>query len=288
MLVAPYERQRLLDQIQASLSTATGWRIVVLPVEAVIPELEHPPEALKLPVKAEALQTREELYAEVETGARADVNFFLLTCLSTIVAAIGLIESNVTIVIGAMVIAPLLGPNLASILGTALGDRKLILRAAETNVLGIACALAVAVAIGLVVPFDPHGAELLGSTKIGADRILLALASGASAALSLTTGLSGALVGVMVAVALLPPAVALGLMLATGQLAAAVGAALLLATNVVCVNLAGQAVFLAQGIKPRTWLEKRSAQQSMRVSLTVWMLSLVVLSAIIYVWGKTL
>ena len=64
----------------------------------------------------------------------------------------------------------------------------------------------------------------------------LALASGA-AALSLTTGLSSVLVSVMVAVALLPPAVTLGLMLGYGDFNLALGAGLLLAINLVCVNM---------------------------------------------------
>jgi uncharacterized membrane protein len=42
------------------------------------------------------------------------------------VVAIGLLKDNVAVVIGAMVIAPLLGPNLAMALGTALGDTDLM------------------------------------------------------------------------------------------------------------------------------------------------------------------
>jgi len=64
--------------------------------------------------------------------------------------------------------------------------------------------------------------------------ILLVLASGAAAALSLTTGLSGVPVGVMVAVALLPPAAVLGILLGNGNPALAMSAGLLLAVNIVC------------------------------------------------------
>jgi len=85
-----------------------------------------------------------------------------------------------------------------------------------------------------------------------------------------------------VAVALLPPAAAAGLMLGAQQWPLALGAALLLAVNVVCVNLAGQLVFLARGIKPRTWLERVSARQSVRVSVMVWVVSLALLSAVMY------
>jgi len=66
----------------------------------------------------------------------------------------------------------------------------------------------------------------------------------AAAALSLTTGLSSVLVGVMVAVALLPPAATLGIMLGQGNMSLAIGAGLLLAVNIVSVNLASKIVFL--------------------------------------------
>ena len=47
--------------------------------------------------------------------------------------------------------------------------------------------------------------ELLGRTQVGLDSAALALASGGAAVLSLTSGIPSVLVGVMVAVALLPP-----------------------------------------------------------------------------------
>jgi len=94
--------------------------------------------------------------------------------------------------------------------------------------------------------------ELLARTSVGLDGVLLALASGLAAALSLTTGLSSVLVGVMVAVALLPPTATAGIMLGAGNFELATGALLLLAVNVVCVNIAAKLVFLFRGVRPRT------------------------------------
>jgi uncharacterized membrane protein len=110
----------------------------------------------------------------------------------------------------------------------------------------------------------------------------LALASGAAAALSLTTGLSSVMVGVMVAVALLPPAVTLGLMLGHGDIDLAAGAGLLLAINVVCINLASKVVFFVKGIRPRTWWEKERAQRAMIMYVLAWLLTLILLVLLIY------
>lgn len=278
VLAGPQDRQTLLDDIQSHLGAGSDWRMVVLPVEAVVPQPEQPPEAEELLAKAAALQTREELYSDIETGARLDANYLLLVALSTVVAAIGMTEDNVAVVIGAMVIAPLLGPNLALILATALGDRDLIRRAVGTGAVGVFFAVFVALAIGLIVPLDLKAGEVIARTDLTLSGVALALASGAAAALSITTGLSSALVGVMVAVALLPPAATIGLMLAAGEPRLALGAVLLLGANVVCVNLSGQLVFLLHKVHPRTWIEKRSARQSVRVSLAIWTLCLVALA----------
>jgi uncharacterized membrane protein len=81
----------------------------------------------------------------------------------------------------------------------------------------------------------------------------------------------------MVAVALLPPAATLGMMLGSGQYSHAAGAALLLAVNVVCINLSAKLMFWYRGVKPRTWLEKSKARQSLAISALFWLTSLALL-----------
>ena len=111
---------------------------------------------------------------------------------------------------------------------------------------------------------------------------MLALVPGAAEALSVTTGLSGVLVGVMVAVALLPPAVTLGLMLGHGKTNLAINAGLLLVINGVCTNLSSKVVFFIKGIRPRTWYEKEKAQRAMTTYVVVWFVTLVVLVLLTY------
>ena len=123
----------------------------------------------------------------------------------------------------------------------------------------------------------------MARTDVGLDSVVLALASGAAAVISLTTGLASVLVGVMVAVALLPPTATLGIMLGSGQTKLAVGAALLLAVNIVCVNLAAKIVFWVRGVKPRSWLEKQKANQSMVTYMVIWVLSLTFLLVVIFI-----
>lgn len=274
LLVRAEKQQVVLDAIQQALAAGQDWRIVMHPVDAVLPREEQKEDKKGGEKKYSGTRSREELYHEIEVSARANANFFWLVIFSTVVATIGLIEDNVAVVIGAMVIAPLLGPNIALAFGAALGDKALIFRSLLTNISGMLIALILAYSIGLIWQADMTSQELILRTDVGVASIVLALVSGAAGVLSLTSGVSSTLVGVMVAVALLPPTATVGLMLSSGNYKHALGAALLLAVNIVCVNLAANLVLLFKGVKPRTWLEKQKAKQSMIIYIVFWIVSL--------------
>ncbi len=280
LLVRPENQQAVLDALQQALTAVPGWRIIIQPVEGVLPRIEE----IKSEKKFSGSRTREELYHEVEAGARLDSNFILLVIFSTIVAAIGLIEDNVAVVIGAMVIAPLLGPNIAFAFGASLGDKVLIAKSLKTNFIGLSLALLLSYITGLIWPNDMTSHELITRTDVTVPAMVLALVAGAAGVLSMTTGISSTLVGVMVAVALLPPTATLGLMLANGNFKFALGSALLLAVNVVSVNLAAKIVLLFKGVKPRNWLEKQKARQSMFLYIIFWVISLSILAGSMHIY----
>ncbi len=282
LLVQNHKIQKTLDKLQKVLETQSNERIVVLPVEVSYPKLsdeERRNENL-------AIASRETLYSDVEKNSHLDTGYILLVMLSTIVAAVGLIKDNVAVIIGAMVIAPLLGPNLALGLGAALGDVALMLKSTFTTLIGISISILMSIVIGFTLSGETISAELIARTDVGLDSIALALASGAAAALSITTGLSSVLVGVMVAVALLPPAATIGIMLGYGNYNLAIGASLLLAINIVCVNLACNVVFFTKGISPRSWWQKEKAKKSIKTYVLVWIVTLLILILIMYARKK--
>ena len=287
LIVGDEQRQDILDALQGALANSGKAKIVVSAVEAVLPREETNGDKNSGMMKSGST-TREELYSNIEKSARLNSSFLILVVLSTIVVAIGLLEDNVAVVIGAMVIAPLLGPNIALALATALGDTDLTLKSLKTGAIGFVMALGLSILIGKLWHLNFDSRELLARTDVGLDSIALALASGAAAVLSLSTGLPSVLVGVMVAVALLPPTATMGLMLGAGKYDLALGAALLLAVNVVSVNLSAKLTFLARGIKPRTGLEKQKARQSMTTYIVFWVVTLAILIVAIYLRHRTL
>ena len=182
MLVAADRSQPIVDALQSVLGSSENARILIMPVDATLPRPEEERESGRK--TSSRSTTREELYDQIEKGARLDINYLLLVFLSTIVAAIGLIEDNVAVVVGAMVIAPLLGPNIALAFATSLGDGALFWRSLKTNVSGLALALLIALVIGLIWPVNLDNQELMARTDVGMDNVALALASGAAAVLS--------------------------------------------------------------------------------------------------------
>lgn len=285
ILTVARDRQKLIDDISRLYSGCNDWRLSILSVDATVPQVQEDKENGEKDQAKALAATREELYSSVSSNAAVDRNFLILVLLSTIVAGIGLVNDDTAVVIGAMVIAPLLGPNLAFSLGATLGDWKLMVRAFKANVVGIGTAVALSAVAGALLTFSLDSGELQARTDPSYGNLLLALASGAAAAMSLTTGVASALVGVMVAVALLPPAVATGLLAGAGHYYGAAGALVLLAANVICVNLAAQMVFLARGMRPHTWLQRENANQSAALSIVVWLVLLA--GVVVLLWLRT-
>ncbi len=272
--------QSLIDNIQTALETCDDFRITVLPVEATAPNIE---EATDQKAQKQIQATREEIYSDVSTGARLDRDFVIMVVLSTIVAAIGLNSDGIAAVIGAMVIAPLLGPVLGFSMGAALGDFKLLKRASVTLASGIGIALLCAWLLSFVLQIDLQSRELMSRAEVRLDGLALAMAAGGAAALSLTRGQASALVGVMVAAALLPPGAALGLFVGTGHWTLAMRAGLLLALNVVALVLAALIVFRLRRIRPRAWIDQKNAQRAVWINAVLSILLLTIATALI-IW----
>ena len=226
--------------------------------------------------------TREELYESVVKGVDLNLNFILMVIFSTIVVTIGLSEDNVAVIVGAMVIAPLLGPNIALSFAASIGNKNLILKSLYSIIIGILISITFGYIISTFSDLNYQSDEILSRTKIGMGDIVLALASGAAAALSMTTGISAALVGVMVSVALLPPAASFSILIANGEYSLGFGSLMLLVINTICVQLAGNIVFISQGIKARTIEERDTAKGSLKYFILFWLVSISILTLILY------
>jgi uncharacterized hydrophobic protein (TIGR00341 family) len=295
ILLDAERNEAVLDLLEKRYTGEAGNRVVVLPVEATLPraEPEPEPEPETTPEQAPSEEKppgrigREELYEDIKDAAQYSRVYLAMVVLSTIVAAIGLYYSSVAIIIGAMVIAPLLGPNMAMALATTLGDLPLLWRAFRTSLAGIGTVMVLSAILGVLLQVNPASPEVASRNAVALGDIAVALASGAAGALAFTTGVSATLIGVMVAVALLPPLVTFGLLLGSGHMSLATGALSLFLMNLICINLAGVTTFLVQGIRPATWWEKDRAVKATRNAIVLWAVLLAALIGLILLLRKT-
>jgi uncharacterized hydrophobic protein (TIGR00341 family) len=270
------ETEAFLDWVDDAVTPT--YRVVLQSVEATLPaptvdedeEAEEPEDEEAENDVSVGRIGRAELYEYARNATDLSGSFVALVALSTIVAAGGMLRDQTAVVIGAMMIAPLIGPSLTLALGTTLGDLPLLGRALRANLTGVGLAFAGALGMGWVLPVDPATGELAARTVIGVADVALAGAAGAAGVLAVTRDQTTGLVGVMVSVALLPPLVAVGLLLGGGHPGAALQASLLTVTNVVALNLAAVCTFLVLGVRPRDWHEVEQARTSVRVALALW------------------
>jgi uncharacterized hydrophobic protein (TIGR00341 family) len=305
VLVASSKAESVIRALEERFGRTEGFRIVLMGVEATIPRFREEDEVAQGDDEAETGEKAsaetsgdeaeddedvppvniEELYADVTSGVEFSATYAAMVSLSAIVAAVGLVRDDVTIVIAAMIIAPLLGPNIALSLAATLGDLDLAKRSIWVNALGFAVAFVISLVFGWVVPFDPSADQIANRTQFGILEIILAGGAGAAGALSFTTGRAGQVVGVMVAVALVPPAVSFGMLLGGGFTFRAIGALYLLAVNLITVNLAGVLTFWVQRIRPRVAWEAGRARRSLWIAVATWTVLLTAL-ALLLVFGE--
>lgn len=273
---------KAMDRLYDGLADRGGLLVLVHSLEGVLPRpLASPKEEARPGARSAAAVSREEVYANIADTAQLGVPYLALVALASVVAAIGLSRDNTAAVIGAMVVAPLLGPNMALALGMVLGDGPLVRRALRTNAAGLALALAAATTLGLLLDAEPTTPELASRTRVAVWDLLLALAAGCAGALSYTTGVPTYLTGVMVAVALLPPTVASGILLAQGELAGSLAAILLASGNVTALTLAAMLTFLWRGLRPRNWWQEERARRSARLGVAIFVVLFIALVGLV-------
>jgi len=288
-LVDESKTESIVDALSKRFGHEPNFSLAIYEVAGLLPRRDEPEEQPETTEQSRGngkglgrRVSRDELLDDLAPGSRIGGVYLAQVVISCLVAAVGMIRDNVAMVIAAMVIAPLLLPNMSMALATTLGDLRMARRSAITALVGLLAGLALSVLIGFSIPFDPTVREIASRGEVRFSDLLVAIAAGAAGALAVTTGVSANLIGVMVAVALVPPLVAVGLLLGIGDIEAATAAGVLLATNVACVNLAAVVVFLVQGIRPSTWWEQAGARRATIIAVIMWIVLLLILAALIW------
>ncbi|WP_247730209.1 TIGR00341 family protein [Halovivax limisalsi] len=203
--------------------------------------------------------SRSELRSKARSQLLPSVIFAAMTAISGIVATAGVLLNSVAVLVGSMVIAPLLGPAMASSVATVLDERRLFGRGVELQLLGIGVATASALSFATlartstVVSAAVNLEASLGLGSHGLPPSLLvtvALCSGIAGGLGMaTTGIAD-LIGVMIAAAIMPPIGVVGVSVAWGEPTIALGSFVVVAVNLVAINVGAIVALWIVGYHP--------------------------------------
>lgn len=228
---------------------------------------------------AVAVEQAQTLVREsIRANASLTSAYITMNALATVVASYGLLSNSAAVVIGAMIIAMLLGPITGIALALVDGDNSLLRKSMIAEAVGVALVLGVALAIGYIHRDIPLTSEVLARTKPNILDLMIALAGGAAGAYAtVSPRLSVGLVGVAIATALVPPLATCSICLARGDLKLAFGGFLLFFANLVAIQFASSVVMWLHGFHlltartadRRTYIGRISASVVLLVTLGV-------------------
>ena len=191
-----------------------------------------------------------EVRVKIEANALPSRMYFIMNILSAIIASYGLVTNSAAVVIGAMLVAMMLGPITGVALAIIDHRMPLLRKSLITVLLGITLVLIVGFIVGWLHKDQPLTAEILSRTQPTSMDLMIALAGGTAGAYAMVSPhLSVAVVGVAVATALVPPLAASGILLANGEMQLGFGALLLAVTNIIAIQFTNALVLWVLGFR---------------------------------------
>lgn len=188
-------------------------------------------------------------------------SFFLMLLLSVIIVTLGILKNNVPIVIGGMLVSPLLSPILAISLGITMANHELIMRSFKVLLKSIIYSIILALILTVFFIGKDINSEILSRANPSLVFFGVAMASGLAASFAVTRKeLSERMVGVAVAIALLPPIAVIGIGIGFFNWEIVAGAAELFLINLFGILLSSLIVFSLFGFYP----QKKKVQEELK------------------------
>ncbi|XP_065567624.1 uncharacterized protein LOC136031780 [Artemia franciscana] len=165
----------------------------------------------------------QQVVKEAEILGQMDFDYFALLVCAIIIAATGLVEDNLVVLVASILVSPIMGPITAATIGFSIGNKHLYRMAVLNEVLSLALCLAVSFIFGIIY-FSIEGwnngilitneMKLRGVAHSLAFSVLVGVPSGVGVGLSVLGKHIGPLVGVIISASLLPPVANAGILFA--------------------------------------------------------------------------
>ncbi|GAB4256720.1 MAG: hypothetical protein Kow0065_05640 [Methylomicrobium sp.] len=189
-----------------------------------------------------------DLFLMLRDNTRLSKPYINLMILSSILATFGLFLNSSPVVVGAMVLAPLMGPIVSLSMGILRNDTKLFRDGMTVFAIGVALGLIVSIVTAFLIPYEQLTTEIRARAQPSLLDLGVAIISGSAAAYThAKAALFRTLPGVAIAVALVPPLCSMGIGIAWADWDIISGTGLLFLTNFAGIALAGAVTFLVLG-----------------------------------------
>jgi uncharacterized hydrophobic protein (TIGR00271 family) len=259
---------RAAAEAKGSAATKERFRTTALPQGEARTELLRAPLPLLLHASTEDFAA---LYQVLRANAEPTRSFAMLMVLSTLLAALGLYADSAPVIIGAMILAPLMGPIVSLAMGLARQDQRLVPQALRTLALGLLLAVGCATSLSVVVPLETITDEIASRLRPNLLDLGVAVISGVAGAYAhAREEVARSLAGVAIAVALVPPLAVVGIGIGWWSWPTASGAGLLFLTNLVGILLAAGLTFLLLGFAPFRRARRGLAVAAVSVLVVGW------------------
>jgi len=242
---------RVLEVLN-EIGVGTEFGIIdILKLDVTIPELKE--EERDVSDEITSRISVEEIESTLKEGMELNLDYYIFIIISALIAGAGLILNSTAIIIGAMIISPLMGP----ILGVSYGmiSKNYIL--VKKGILGQLLGILIAIGIGIVLaslafliydsPSVTH--EMMNRNFPTVFDLIVSIGAGLAVGFAITGRIQSSLVGIAIAVSLMPPAVNIGVTLIFGNALLSFGSFILLMSNILAINLTALLIFKIKKIK---------------------------------------
>jgi uncharacterized hydrophobic protein (TIGR00271 family) len=187
----------------------------------------------------------------------------VLLLLSTVIATYGVLGDSTATVIGAMIIAPLMVPILATAAALVMGDLNRACKSCLIVVAGVIGVIMVAFISGTIHPSVisfTNNSQITDRVSPSLIDLIVALASGIAGAFAVSRDdVADSLPGVAISISLVPPLAVTGISLSQGEFLEASGSFLLFLTNFLSILLAGGLTLMVLGLSVASTLNMKTS-----------------------------
>lgn len=222
-------------------------------------------------------------------GAEVTPGYFYMVVAATVMATAGLLLDSAAAVIGAMCVAPFMAPSRAVCIGVLFRNWPVFLGGFAKQLVGLlVIGVSVAAVITVILDRNVSGIAItheiliraMPTTRDVVLSTLIALSAGAAASLALVAQphivetpwgqIIDAIIGVEIAISLVPPAAVIGIGLALGTPEHSLNALYLLLLNVLALDFIGSgAILVLRGVRLRYLELEKKIRAAVVVTLDV-------------------